>query len=162
MRHSLSLSLLSTLTIFLVGCQSIPTDFFSFSNLKIGPSTTTPAAKPNIADAGAAVVDSSGTPVAVLPEETMSNNIAGSFESAMTQDDKIKLSKSLDGGLGKSTHWTNSATGYSYTVTPTRKVTVGSNPICRAFEATATRGANSRSKTGTACITADGDWHAVN
>ncbi len=163
MRRVLSLSLLTALTVLLAGCESIPVNMFSFSGLRAGTaSVETPAATPNIAQAGAAVVDSSGTPIAELPNQTSNNNIAGSFESAMTQEDKNKLSRALDGGLGKSTHWTNSATGYTYTVTPIRKVTIEGNPICRSFEAIATRGSSSRNTAGTACITADGDWHAVN
>lgn len=163
MRRVLSLSLLTALTVLLTSCESIPVNMFSFSGSRAaGTSAQTPAAAPNIAQAGAAVVDSSGTPIAELPDQTSNNNIAGSFESAMTQEDKNKLSRALDGGLGKSTHWTNSATGYTYTITPIRKVTIEGNPICRSFEAIATRGSNSRNKAGTACITADGDWHAVN
>lgn len=87
--------------------------------------------------------------------------LAGDIESSMDVLDKTKLSRALDGGLGKATHWTNVSTGASYTVIPTRKVVVSGNAFCREYSVTMTRGGKTSDMTGRACVASDGAWHPV-
>lgn len=80
---------------------------------------------------------------------------------SMSADDKVKMSRALDAGTGKPTHWQNGATGISYTVTPIKKVVIQGNPFCREYSVVAERGANKKESRGTACVTTDGSWHTV-
>ena len=79
----------------------------------------------------------------------------------MDVNDKQKMSRALDAGTGKATHWENGASGVGYTVTPIRKVTVKGNPFCREYAVQATKGSVTKNINGTACVTTDGSWHAV-
>lgn len=85
--------------------------------------------------------------------------IAGNLEMSMDATDKSKMSKALDGGLGKATHWANGATGVSYTVIPLQKVSVGGNTFCRTYSIAAERSGNVNKMNGTACLASDGAWH---
>lgn len=80
---------------------------------------------------------------------------------SMNADDRLKMSRALDAGIGKSTHWQNGVTGVGYTVTPTQKVTVRGNPFCRQYTVQAERKGFSRNISGTACVTTDGTWHTI-
>lgn len=80
---------------------------------------------------------------------------------SMDADDKLKMSRALDAGTGKATHWENGATGVSYTVTPIRKVVVQGNPFCREYAVEAKRGSVVKNGGGTACVTTDGSWHTI-
>lgn len=85
--------------------------------------------------------------------------IAGNLEGFMDSTDKAKMSKALDGGLGKATHWANGATGVSYTVIPLQKVTIGGNTFCRTYSIAAEKSGNVSKMNGTACLASDGAWH---
>jgi surface antigen len=80
---------------------------------------------------------------------------------AMDGIDKSKLSHALDVGIGRTTHWKNGSSGIAYSVTPTRKVSVGDNNLCRAYTVTAQRGGSTQQTSGTACVGSDGMWHPV-
>jgi surface antigen len=80
---------------------------------------------------------------------------------SMDANDKLKMSRALDAGTGKSTHWENGATGISYTVTPVRKVEVRGNPFCREYSVAVMKGSYTRNIGGTACVTTDGSWHTI-
>lgn len=80
---------------------------------------------------------------------------------SMDADDKLKMSRALDSGTGKATHWENGATGITYMVTPIRKVVVQGNPFCREYSVQATRGSVTKNNSGTACVTTDGSWHTI-
>lgn len=80
---------------------------------------------------------------------------------SMDSDDKTKMSRALDAGTGKATHWSNGATGVSYTVTPIKKVVIQGNPFCREYSVVAEKGSNTKETHGTACVTTDGSWHTV-
>jgi surface antigen len=90
---------------------------------------------------------------------TQSGPIGGKFEGSMDENDKQKLSRAMDSGIGKSTTWVNGASGVSYTVVPTKKVTVGSNKICRQYTVTMEKNDMKDKINGTACVTEDGAWH---
>ena len=100
-------------------------------------------------------IELSGEPVA----ETAP--LAGNIQNSMDESDRNKLSRALDGGIGKETHWVSGATGIAYTVVPTRKISVGDNNLCRKYSITATRGGSRQQVSGSACISSDGAWHTV-
>jgi len=81
--------------------------------------------------------------------------------ASMDVNDKQKMSRALDAGTGKATHWENGATGVGYTVTPIRKMTVKGNPFCREYNVEATKGSVTKNSGGTACVTTDGSWHTM-
>lgn len=91
----------------------------------------------------------------------MSTAVGGKFESSMDNIDRSKLSRALDSGLGKATTWTNVSSGISFTVVPTRKMSIGSNQFCRAYNITAVKGSSTDQYTGTACLGDDSNWHPM-
>lgn len=94
----------------------------------------------------------SGAPVA-------SNPVGGNIHNLMDKSDRSKMSKGLDGGLGKATHWVNNRTSISYTVTPTAKLTLKGNPFCRKYNLSADNHGHVSQFSGTACLESDGEWH---
>lgn len=80
---------------------------------------------------------------------------------SMNSDDKNKMSRALDAGTGKATHWVNGLTGIAYTVTPIRKVVIQDNPFCREYQVDVEKGDMKKQIHGTACVTTDGSWHTV-
>lgn len=100
-------------------------------------------------------IELSGAPVAD------SAPLAGDIQGSMDENDRNKLSRALDGGIGKETHWVSGATGIAYTVVPTRKISVGDNNLCRKYSITASRGGSRREVNGSACVGSDGAWHTV-
>lgn len=101
-------------------------------------------------------------------EKNMANNAdvpgpaaSGSMGSAMDANDKAKMLHALDSAPGKATHWVNDNTGVSYTVTPTKKISLHGNPYCREYETTVTKDSSEHKNYGRACVGADGSWHAV-
>jgi surface antigen len=100
-------------------------------------------------------IELSGAPVADTAP------LAGSIEGSMDANDHNKLSRALDGGIGKETHWVSGSTGIAYTVVPTRKINVGGNNLCRKYTITATRGGSKQEVSGSACVASDGAWHTV-
>ena len=99
----------------------------------------------------------------MLSGEPVADNgpVGGNIEQSMDSLDRSKLSRAMDGGIGKSTQWTNGSTGMTYMVTPTRKMTIGGNPFCRQYVISASRGGRSNQVNGTACVASDGSWHPV-
>lgn len=93
---------------------------------------------------------------------TSSNaEISGGAVSGMDDIDRNKMYHALDSAPGKATHWKNSSTGVSYTVTPIRKTTVGDNKFCREYQVTKEAGGNVQNSSGTACVGTDGSWKSV-
>lgn len=93
---------------------------------------------------------------------TASNTaIGGNILQSMDVNDKTKMSRGLDKAVGKSTSWTNEATGIQYTVNPIQKVVVNGNQFCRKYTLTATKGENTREVNEVACVGTDGEWHGV-
>lgn len=82
---------------------------------------------------------------------------------SMDSADKSKLHHALDNPIGKATTWINETTNVTYTVVPTKKVTIGGNPFCREYRLTEKRGSGStRESYGTACVdTKSSKWQAA-
>lgn len=128
----------------LVSCATVKSVFQ-------GPSSNV-AAKSDVGDQPASMT---GQPT------NQSTAVGGKFDSTMDKLDKSKLSRALDGGLGKPTTWANGSTGITYTVVPTQKTTIGGNKFCRSYQITAMKGAKSDQYSGTACLGDDSNWHPV-
>ncbi len=86
--------------------------------------------------------------------------VGGYIEQYMDANDRSKMIRALDGGLGKSISWKNPVSGASFAVTPLRKVSSGEG-ICRAYSITMTKTGVTDKVGGTACIGDDGVWHAA-
>lgn len=100
-------------------------------------------------------IELSGEPVADTAP------LAGNIQSSMDENDRTRLSRALDGGIGKETRWVSGSTGITYAVVPTRKISVGGNSLCRKYTITASRGGSRQQVSGSACIGSDGAWHTV-
>lgn len=87
--------------------------------------------------------------------------IGGSVGGSMDSLDRVKFNRALDKAPGTATTWVNENNGINYTVVPIKKVTVNGNAFCREYQVTATKGANRRQSTGTACVASDGAWSEV-
>ena len=94
-----------------------------------------------------------------LTEATSNAPVGGGAQHSMDDIDQSKLSRALDGGVGKATTWQNANTGIKYTVVPTGKLTIGGNPFCRKYTVTTEKGNSTNQVSGTACVSTDGAWH---
>lgn len=113
-----------------------------------------------------ALYRSDGTPIAAGPPATLTSpdgegSIGGHLNGSMDSMDRMKLTHALDNSPGKSTHWENPTTGTSYTVVPTKKITINQNPYCRTYQVTAVKEGKERQYTGAACVNANGTWQPV-
>lgn len=149
MRNLIMLCAALTLT----ACSS---NMFNFSSYNAPKTTHVPGVKVNGQEAGASELGSPSS--ANLPE---AGPLAGGIEKSMDSNDRSKLNHALDNGIGKSSQWVNQNTGVTYSVVPTKKMTVGGNPYCRQYTVSAARGGKTQEKTGTACVSADSSWRTV-
>lgn len=86
--------------------------------------------------------------------------LGGYIEQFMDANDKSKMSRALDKGIGNTTAWQNPASGAHFAVTPIRRVDNGSG-ICRAYRVKMTKTGISDKVSGTACVGRDGSWHTT-
>lgn len=86
--------------------------------------------------------------------------LGGYIEQFMDANDKTKLARALDKGVGNTTSWQNPATSANFSVTPIRKVDNG-GAICRAYNLKMTKTGITDKVSGTACVGKDGAWHTV-
>lgn len=89
------------------------------------------------------------------------SSLGGKIARSMDQNDRSKLAHALDNAPGKITQWVNRNSGISYTVTPTKKVTINGNPYCRVYEVVSNRGNKTEQMTGTACVAEDSSWQSA-
>ena len=104
-------------------------------------------------------------PVAPMPANTtklsVGDPIGGYLEQYMDANDKSKLSRAMDAGLGKETSWDNPINGATFTVKPIRKAQVEGAKFCRSYSVTMEKDDAIDVVTGTACIGEDGNWKTV-
>jgi surface antigen len=97
------------------------------------------------------------------PPETIkaasSGPLGGYLEQFMDANDKSKMARALDGGLGKSIHWKNPVSGFDFAVTPIAKAS--GNGICRSYSVSMIKTGITDRVNGTACIGDDGAWHVA-
>lgn len=88
--------------------------------------------------------------------------IGGAIGKNMDETDKLKMSQALEShNVGQPAYWQNAKTGASYTVTPTRNLSVDGNPYCREYRTTAIIAGKKQQMYGTACRQPDGSWKMV-
>lgn len=143
------------ITIILAACST-----FS-SNNESNPPSPSPTAENPVASAGLVGVNVNQK---TGEEENVVVNMAGGGSiatSSMNQSDKTQMSHALDAPLGKSIQWSNTETGYSYTVTPIQKLVIQQNPFCREYGVVTVKNGDREVQRGTACVMNDGNWHKV-
>lgn len=84
--------------------------------------------------------------------------LGGYIEQFMDGNDRTKMTRALDGSLGKSASWTNPVSGANFSVTPLNKAP-GGEGICRSYSVTMTKTGVTDRVSGVACIGDDGIWH---
>jgi len=85
--------------------------------------------------------------------------IGGAIGKNMDETDKLKMTQTLESNsVGQPAYWQNQKTGTSYTVVPTRNVTVDGNQYCREYRSTANVAGKNQQIYGTACRQPDGSW----
>ncbi|HTM63283.1 MAG TPA: RT0821/Lpp0805 family surface protein [Gammaproteobacteria bacterium] len=87
--------------------------------------------------------------------------LGGYLEQFMDSNDKSKMVRALDGGLGKANRWKNPVSGAEFSVTPLSKAGGQGGGICRNYSISMVKSGISDSVNGTACIGDDGVWHAA-
>lgn len=88
--------------------------------------------------------------------------IGGAIGKNMDDTDKLKMNQALENNaVGQPNYWKNNRTDNSYTVTPTKNVTVDGNPYCREYRTTAIIAGKRQQMYGTACREQDGTWKMV-
>jgi surface antigen len=96
------------------------------------------------------------------PTNTGNTRLAGNLENSMDQYDRDKVAHALDKKIGKSTEWTNSSTGITYTVMPTQRLTLNGNRFCRKYRVTSMKNEAQREVAGVACVSeTDGSWQVI-
>ncbi len=89
--------------------------------------------------------------------------IGGAIGRNMDETDKLKMNHALESNqVGQPAYWQNQKTGNSYTVVPTRNVTVDGNQYCREYRSTADIAGKKQQVYGTACRQPDGTWQVAN
>ena len=85
--------------------------------------------------------------------------IGGSIGKSMDDTDRLKMSSTLENNPpGQPAYWKNSRTGTTYTVVPTKNITIEGNPYCREYRSTAVIAGKEQQVYGTACRQPDGTW----
>jgi surface antigen len=88
--------------------------------------------------------------------------IGGSIGKNMDDTDRLKMNQALESRpVGQPAYWQNQKTGNSYSVEPTKNVTIHGNPYCREYRSTADIAGKRQQIYGTACRQPDGSWKAV-
>lgn len=100
-------------------------------------------------------------PAAIAVTAVAGAVVGGLIGSSMESSDHTTMSKAM--ASDRTTTWTNTKTGTTYTVIPSRHMmTYHGNPNCRRFQAIAMMRDGKRHKTsGIACVQSDGSWKEV-
>ena len=109
---------------------------------------------------GSTIGSGAGKLVAVGAGAIVGALIGGAIGKSMDQTDQMKMNQALNKNPGQSTHWVNKKTGTSYTVMPTKNVTVAGNQNCRKYYTIVTMNGKKQRVYGTACLQ-NGTWQAV-
>lgn len=86
--------------------------------------------------------------------------LGGYIEQFMDANDKSKMVRAMDGGLGKAVRWTNPVSGAQFAMTPVSKASINGG-ICRNYYLSMIKTGIADKVNGTACIGEDGVWHAA-
>jgi surface antigen len=89
--------------------------------------------------------------------------IGGAIGKNMDANDRRNMNQALESNtVGQPAYWQNQNTGNSYTVVPTKNVSVDGNQYCREYRTTANVAGKAQQVYGTACRQPDGSWKVVN
>ena len=89
--------------------------------------------------------------------------IGGAIGKNMDETDRLKMTRAMESNsVGQPAYWQNQKTGASYTVVPTKNVTVDGNQYCREYRSTAIIAGKKQQVYGTACRQPDGTWQMTN
>lgn len=86
--------------------------------------------------------------------------LGGYIEQFMDANDKSKMVRAMDGGLGKAVRWKNPVSGAEFAMTPVSKASINGG-ICRNYYLSMIKSGIADKVNGTACIGEDGVWHAA-
>lgn len=86
--------------------------------------------------------------------------LGGYIEQFMDANDKSKMVRAMDGGLGKAVRWKNPVSGADFAVTPVSKASINGG-ICRNYYISMIKTGIADKVSGTACIGEDGVWHSA-
>jgi surface antigen len=112
---------------------------------------------------GSQIGQGSGKLVAVGVGALAGALIGGAIGKNMDETDKLKMNQALESNsVGQPAYWKNSRTDASYTVVPTKNVTVEGNQYCREYRTTAIIAGKKQQMYGTACRQPDGSWKMSN
>lgn len=103
----------------------------------------------------------SGKALAVVGGAVAGALIGGAIGKNMDENDAAKTNAALNQQIGQPTHWTNPKTGVSYTIVPTKRMTVNGNPNCVKYYTTAVVNGKSQRVYGAACRASNGTWQPV-
>jgi surface antigen len=87
----------------------------------------------------------------------------GAIGKNMDDNDRMRTQQAFENNkVNQPAYWQNNKTGTTYTVTPTKDVTVDGNPYCREYRSTANINGKVQKVYGTACRQPDGSWQVAN
>lgn len=114
--------------------------------------------------AGSLVGGGTGQVIAIGAGAIIGALVGGTIGHSMDSSDQSKTYYTLDhNGKNRSTTWTNTKNGTTYTVTPvSKRFTVNGNHNCRKFRTSAMVDGKTENMYGVACRQADGSWKSVN
>lgn len=88
--------------------------------------------------------------------------LGGAIGKNMDDVDRMKMNQALESNsVGQPAYWQNQKTGASYTVVPTKNVTVNGNRYCREYRSVADIAGKQQQVYGKACRQPDGSWKVV-
>ena len=109
---------------------------------------------------GSVIGDGSGQNVAIAAGAIAGSLIGSSIGQRFDEQDQSRIAYSMERNQRSS--WTNSTTGYRYTVMPSRTFAPSSsNRQCREFTVDTEIGNRTESVYGTACRQDDGSWKII-
>ncbi len=104
----------------------------------------------------------SGQMVAIGAGALLGAYLGGKIGQSMDAQDRARMNNALESNpVGQPAYWQNPQTGASYTVVPTKNVTVHHNKYCREYRTTADIAGKQQQVYGKACRQPDGSWKAV-
>lgn len=111
---------------------------------------------------GSTVGQGSGRLLAVGAGTLVGAYMGGAIGKHMDEQDRANMNHALENNQnGQPAYWRNQNTNTTYTVTPTKNVTVQNNKYCREYQTTTVIAGKQQQMYGTACRQPDGSWKAA-
>lgn len=129
--------------------------------VKTGPMVATMSTTPIVMTSNQPLATSTNDMSPMPTPVASSGQLGGQLASGMDSMDRSHLSHGLDGPVGRATQWISTRSGVQYTLIPTQKFTMNGNSFCRQYTLTATRGTQSHTISGSACVDQNSNWESV-